>query len=633
MNKSAAVNSITDHTGPSTPFLLQITSQNVQRPSQKDRWPKIINHLSGAQTFTDPDYHLAFRDDGSIGAAELYRLDCLQEAPTRSTEIFDSTPSVTFPRCQILGEPSNLTKIFVHDPNSFHFLEAYDIDPTSHPSLHNRVTILKFQPHASCRKFLLVNVYAPQEQAESPFFAELLDLLREIDVTSNVNDWFHFIITGDFNCVLNNDRNDVSKLYAAGHPITHQASLCLQLMTTLHLEDVFLAKLTTTAFSTSPYTNSMSSRLTDEEPSTASTSRQRRLDRFLASEEVLTEFHTRYQKTRRRIPGSTHHGINLQIATIPLSCFTTEVAIGPPRFTTDDSLLKKLPGLKETMRITRHDVESFLSAHSAAFVEVYKTYCSVYDGRSSFEDIIKNPLESQNQCAEIAQIFDLTMHHFGLFLQRETKNVKSAIAQGTIPLNIAAVAPSRDSSELPLSVANQKILAKSQMKRTMITKLQNDTGVTTTDREQIKAIGNDFYAKLFNLPNAIDDHTFDAEAATYLSRFGEKRGLQDEETIAALAKPFEKEELLRILRLYSKKETSPGVDGISYRYYSLSQEALNPLLLQLLNLMGTHQFLPEHMQTVLIKLLPKKKDKSQLKNWRPISLMNSVTKLLAALVN
>lgn len=94
-----------------------------------------------------------------------------------------------------------------------------------------------------------------------------------------------------------------------------------------------------------------------------------------------------------------------------------------------------------------------------------------------------------------------------------------------------------------------------------------------------------------------------------------------------------KKEVEAVWKRYKKKTTAPGEDGLSYRYLYESRDAIDPFVTAILNLMRDQRILPSNMQNVLIKLLPKKNDKKDIKNWRPISLMNGSLKIMAALIN
>ena len=88
---------------------------------------------------------------------------------------------------------------------------------------------------------------------------------------------------------------------------------------------------------------------------------------------------------------------------------------------------------------------------------------------------------------------------------------------------------------------------------------------------------------------------------------------------------------MNVLRLSSNK--SPGSDGLPIEFYRCFWSLLGPDLVAILNYSYTHGSLSDTQPRGIIRLLLKKDDPLELKNWRPISLVNTdykiCTKVLA----
>jgi len=88
-----------------------------------------------------------------------------------------------------------------------------------------------------------------------------------------------------------------------------------------------------------------------------------------------------------------------------------------------------------------------------------------------------------------------------------------------------------------------------------------------------------------------------------------------------LDRPFDEDELQLGLRR-AKNKSAPGPDGLSYAFYAATWDVSGPILTECLNALmeGAGPSSPEHITNLV--LLHKDGDKDQLKNKRPISLIN-----------
>lgn len=74
---------------------------------------------------------------------------------------------------------------------------------------------------------------------------------------------------------------------------------------------------------------------------------------------------------------------------------------------------------------------------------------------------------------------------------------------------------------------------------------------------------------------------------------------------------------------------TPGEDGLSLEFYKQFEDLLLPFLVKVANKSYDKGFFPEGMVRSVVRLLFKKGDRSDLRNWRPISLLNVDYKIVA----
>ena len=97
--------------------------------------------------------------------------------------------------------------------------------------------------------------------------------------------------------------------------------------------------------------------------------------------------------------------------------------------------------------------------------------------------------------------------------------------------------------------------------------------------------------------------------------------LEQEITLEELAKALKK----------SKNESTPGSSGFTYAFYKCFWKIMGGIIYRAVSFSFTIGKLPSSQAVEIISLLPKRnKPKHLLENWRPITLQNSVYKLLSA---
>ena len=74
---------------------------------------------------------------------------------------------------------------------------------------------------------------------------------------------------------------------------------------------------------------------------------------------------------------------------------------------------------------------------------------------------------------------------------------------------------------------------------------------------------------------------------------------------------------------------SPGSDGLTVEFYKFFFGEIGPELLKVVEAIFENHCLPVSMTQGVITLVPKKGDRSVLRNWRPISLLNIDYKIIS----
>ena len=167
-------------------------------------------------------------------------------------------------------------------------------------------------------------------------------------------------------------------------------------------------------------------------------------------------------------------------------------------------------------------------------------------------------------------------------------------------------------------------LEKRNFQKKCISRLRTENGVVT-DAKGILEEERSFYNRLYssNITGARSFAPVDELNLPVLD-------LRDKSCLGE--KIWEKECFESILTFSNDK--SPGSDGLPIEFYKAFWPEIKELLCSVYNSSFSEKSLPNSMRRSVITLLPKKgKDLLSLKNWRPISLLNSDYKILAKLLS
>lgn len=142
-----------------------------------------------------------------------------------------------------------------------------------------------------------------------------------------------------------------------------------------------------------------------------------------------------------------------------------------------------------------------------------------------------------------------------------------------------------------------------------ILKLKTESGRTAETTEEIKEIIESFYKELYR-EKVVKQDTI-TETLKYIEQ------VIDDSTL--LTQDFTMFKLNKRIKSFKTKK-SPGQDGLPVEFYLTFWNILAPDLLAVFMDFEQLDRLPDSFRVGIVNLLYKDKDKTDLKNWRPITL-------------
>ena len=154
-----------------------------------------------------------------------------------------------------------------------------------------------------------------------------------------------------------------------------------------------------------------------------------------------------------------------------------------------------------------------------------------------------------------------------------------------------------------------------------ITKLENSDGHKITDASEILKMLQQFYEKLYS--DTTDSNTLlDELFTTNLPQL-------TKDSVRELEQPLTEKEITRAVKIL-KTGRSPGSDGYTATFYKFFWIDIKDLVIQSIKYAFSNNLLSQDQRRAILRLLPKiGKDALFIKNWRPISLLNTDYKILA----
>lgn len=160
----------------------------------------------------------------------------------------------------------------------------------------------------------------------------------------------------------------------------------------------------------------------------------------------------------------------------------------------------------------------------------------------------------------------------------------------------------------------------------MITEVRTSSGQITADQQDINKEFENFYTRLYSSESVGDTKLFD----TFFCGLDIPTiSMEDKEQLEA---PLSLEELIQSIKSMQSSK-APGPDGFSPEFYKSFATILSPLLLDVLNESFNAKSLPPTFYQACISLLLKRdKDPLDPSSYRPLSLLDVDTKLLAKIL-
>ena len=160
------------------------------------------------------------------------------------------------------------------------------------------------------------------------------------------------------------------------------------------------------------------------------------------------------------------------------------------------------------------------------------------------------------------------------------------------------------------------------MSKTNMTKLCTEDGLSITNQHDILEKQAEFYQELYS-----DKVTkVESEMKRYLEKVITPVTSEEDKIICNGEITYEECEKT-LMKMRNNK--TPGNDGLTVEFYKKFWGELGALIVECFNLSYEHGQLSNSQRQAVIVLLDKGKDRTLLKNWRPISLLNVDYKLLS----
>jgi len=167
-------------------------------------------------------------------------------------------------------------------------------------------------------------------------------------------------------------------------------------------------------------------------------------------------------------------------------------------------------------------------------------------------------------------------------------------------------------------------LEKYKQNMNTVLEISKDDGVIVRDTIQILDEEYKFYSNLYSCveTNKQDIYNFQQNVNTNVNK----------NDVIQCDKVITKQEIFDSLSTMSKNK-SPGSDGITMEFYNQFWNVIGDILLKLYKNVQEEEIMSRSMRHGIISLIYKKGDKSNLRNWRPISLLNVDYKILARIMS
>lgn len=165
---------------------------------------------------------------------------------------------------------------------------------------------------------------------------------------------------------------------------------------------------------------------------------------------------------------------------------------------------------------------------------------------------------------------------------------------------------------------------KKQRERNIITEIKTQEKVLSTDQERIKEEFLNFYEKLYKGGNISKQSIQEFLKKSSIKQF-------DNQQRDILNKPISVAEITEVIK-NSKKGKTPGPDGFPVEYYQKFEEQLIIPYKLTLNEIGKQKYPGSWKQANVSLIVKEGRDPTDVKSYRPISLLNTDYKLFAKIL-
>ena len=529
---------------------------------------------------------------------------CLQETHMKpeDTETIKKDWNIDF---ILSGETQNSGGVLIAIDNNFeHIKHKITIDE------QGRYIILDMEIVGVAR-FLLINIYAPNEDNPN-FFSNLFALIEESD-TKNL------VIVGDWNLVLDFDKDTHNY---KKHNNFKSVKLVRQYIEKLDLIDIW--------------------RITHEE-TRQFTWRQNfykklaRLDFFLISENLMEIYANSKIKNSYK---SDHCPIQLEL-------YTSKNKKGKGIWKINNSLL-----MDETLtKLINEEIRLAVSVYACTpynpeFIQNYTTVdIDMMIDIDTFWEVLQAQLRGiiigyaskkkkiqenreRHLNTEIENLINELPIHMDdnnwlenlRIKQEELEDLREYKLRGAlIRARWQQISEGEKPTKYFLNLENRNFISKH------LREIKRDKKVITNPKEILNEMKN-FYETLYSkkCTTNINDTSY-ANIQNQLPKLTEleKKDISKEISI----------ENLRHIVFKSKNNKSPGPDGFSNEFFKIFWLQIKTLLLKLMNFYRTEKLLNKAQTSGIITCIPKGgKTRSDLKNWRPITLLNSIYKFYSGIL-
>ena len=219
----------------------------------------------------------------------------------------------------------------------------------------------------------------------------------------------------------------------------------------------------------------------------------------------------------------------------------------------------------------------------------------------------------------LQRYFKLNQH--GMDFNEEIKNIKTEMSVLAEIKSKGVILRSREREIEEGEKCTRYFFKKIINKGGSILKLTKENGCTANTTEEIIQIVEQFYRELYEEKPVIRD------TMTEVLNFIDKT-VRDS---VLLTQDFTILELNKCISCF-KKGKSPGQDGLPLEFYLTFWDILAPDLITVFMEFERLDRLPDSFRVGIVTLLYKNKDKTDLRNWRPITLLNFDCKLFSKLL-